>query len=319
MTTTDPRTGFKKAAGHFASGVTIVTTRNGDHVYGITCSSFVSLSLNPLLVTVSVNSSSPFLAEVRESGRLAVSVLADHQQDVSRYFSTRGRGRAEGDFPGLATESMTTGAPIVSDSLSWFDAKLHAMLPGGDHEILIGEVVAAGGRDGAPLLYWAGDYRTLDVAAPADRVERYADAMAVQLHLVGLDSTRLLDAQLAVEPAAGALAARVRSDAGLSALRGSLAESRTLTDSPEAFTDSALRFHNALGTASENPALAASVQALGHSRRAHYASGTTRETMVRTIEAHEEIYRAIEAGEEERARGLVTDHLTTVGARLCHH
>ncbi|RKS68263.1 flavin reductase (DIM6/NTAB) family NADH-FMN oxidoreductase RutF [Actinomadura pelletieri DSM 43383] len=318
MTATDPQTGFKKAAGHFASGVTIVTTRNGGHVYGITCSSFVSLSLNPLLVTVSVNSQSPFLAEVRESGCLAVSVLADQQQDVSRYFATRGRGRAEGEFPNLATESMTTGAPIVSDCLSWFDAKLHAILPGGDHKILIGEVVAAGGRDGAPLLYWAGNYRTLDVAPPVDRIEQYADAMSVQLHLIGLDSTGLLDAQLALEPAAGALAARVRSAAGLSALRASLAESRTLTADPEAFTESALRFHTALGAASENPAVAASVQALGRSRRAHYANGTTRESMIRTIEAHERIYRAIESGDAERTRALVTDHLTTVGARLCH-
>ncbi|MGW4379171.1 flavin reductase [Kitasatospora sp. NPDC004531] len=319
-TATDPQTRFKKAAGHFASGVTIVTTRNGEYVYGITCSSFVSLSLNPLLVTVSVNSNSPFLDEVRESGRLAVSVLADHQQDVSRYFATRGRGRAEGEFPDLPTEWMTTGSPIVRGCLSWFDAKLHAILPGGDHEILIGEVVAAGGREGAPLLYWDGNYRQLDTAGSPgsdEAVERYADAMSVQLHLAGLDSAALLDAQLALEPAASALAAQIRSEAGLSALRTSLAESRTLTDEPEAFTESALRFHNALGGASENPAIAASVQALGRSRRAHYATGTTAESMARTIEAHEEICRAIEAGDAERARDLVTDHLATVGARLC--
>ncbi|MCL2536344.1 MAG: flavin reductase [Nocardiaceae bacterium] len=316
MTATDPTTDFKKAAGHFASGVTIVTTRNGDHVYGITCSSFVSLSLNPLLVTVSVNAGSPFLEEVRASGRLAVSVLASHQQDVSQYFATRGRGRAEGEFPGLATESVSTGAPVVSDCLSWFDATLHAILPGGDHEILIGEVVAAGGRDGTPLLYWAGDYRQLDTPVETEsRAEQFADAMSVQLHLSGLTPQQLLDAQRALEPAAGALAAQVRSTEGVAALRDALEASRT--ELPETFTERALRFHDALGVASGNPAVAASVRALGHSRHAHYAAGTTPESMARTIEAHEGIYRAIADGDADRARRLVTEHLATVGARLC--
>lgn len=316
MNTSDPTTAFKKAAGHFASGVTIVTTRNGDHVYGITCSSFVSLSLNPLLVTVSVNAGSPFLDEVRASGRLAVSVLASHQQDISQYFSTRGRGRAEGEFPDLATETVSTGSPVVTDCLSWFDATLHAILPGGDHEILIGEVVAAGGRDGTPLLYWAGDYRQLDTPTETgSRADQFADAMSVQLHLSGLTPEQLLDAQRALEPAAGALAAQTRSADGLTALQVALDESRTA--SPGTFTERALRFHDALGTASGNPAIAASVRALGHSRHTHYAAGTTPESMARTIEAHEGIYRAIADGDTERTHALVTEHLATVGARLC--
>ncbi|WP_037065322.1 flavin reductase family protein [Pseudonocardia acaciae] len=157
----DPTGRFKRAAGRFASGVTVVATRNGRHLYGITCSSFQSLSLDPLLVTVSVNAASPFLAEVRASGHFAVSVLASDQQRVSRYFATPGRGRARDRFPGVPTEVVQTGSPVVGGCLSWFDAALHALLPGGDHQILIGEVVAAGGRDGEPLLYWAGGYHRL--------------------------------------------------------------------------------------------------------------------------------------------------------------
>lgn len=95
---------FKTAAGRFASGVTVMTTRNDDHVYGITCSSFVSLSLNPPLVTVSVNSSSLFLDEVRASGRIAVSVLASGQARISQYFAKHGRGKALGEFPDVATD-----------------------------------------------------------------------------------------------------------------------------------------------------------------------------------------------------------------------
>jgi flavin reductase (DIM6/NTAB) family NADH-FMN oxidoreductase RutF len=213
---------FKKAAGHFASGVTVVTTRNGDHVYGITCSSFISLSLNPLLVQVSVKSDSPFLQEVRASGRLAVSILASGQERISQYFATRGRGKAVGEFPNVPTDTMRTGAPVVRDCLSWFDASLHAIIPGGDHQILIGEVAAAGGRDGTPLLYWAGSYRQLD---PAERMPEddpiglFADALAVQLHLSGLSPQALLEAQRAIAPLArrtrgAARGARGRARAG---------------------------------------------------------------------------------------------------------
>lgn len=112
---------FKKAAGHFASGVTVVTTRNDDHVYGITCSSFVSLSLNPLLITVSVNSNSLFLDEVRASGRIAASVLASGQERISQYFAKHGRGKSLGQFPEVATGTVKTGAPVISGCLSWFD------------------------------------------------------------------------------------------------------------------------------------------------------------------------------------------------------
>jgi flavin reductase (DIM6/NTAB) family NADH-FMN oxidoreductase RutF len=310
---------FKKAAGHFASGVTVVTTRNGDHVYGITCSSFISLSLNPLLVQVSVKSDSPFLQEVRASGRLAVSILASGQERISQYFATRGRGKAVGEFPNVPTDTMQTGAPVVRDCLSWFDASLHAIIPGGDHQILIGEVAAAGGRDGTPLLYWAGSYRQLD---PAERMPEddpiglFADALAVQLHLSGLSPQALLEAQRAIEPAAAELAATRRSPEGLAALRAALADAHALAGKPEEFTAAAMRFHDALGKASGNPALDAAIRALGTSRREHYASRTTPDTIDRTLRMHEEIFAAIEGGQAEQCRRLVVEHLATVARRM---
>lgn len=311
---------FKKAAGHFASGVTIVTTRNGDHVYGITCSSFISLSLNPLLVQVSVNSNSPFLDEVRASGRLAVSVLASGQEQISQYFATRGRGSAVGEFPNVATDAVQTGSPVIRDCLSWFDARLHAILPGGDHQILIGQVVAAGGRDGTPLLYWAGRYRKLDPAErmpEEDPIGLFADAVAVQLHLSGLSPQALLEAQHAIEPAAAELAATRRTPEGLAALRKALADAEALADRPEEFTAAAMRFHDALGTASGNLALDAAIRALGTSRREHYGANTTRGTISRTRRTHEQIFTAIESGLPDHARDLVVAHLTTVARRLC--
>ncbi|GII85524.1 hypothetical protein Ssi03_35140 [Sphaerisporangium siamense] len=310
---------FRRAAGSFASGVTVVTTSDGEHLYGITATSFVSLSLNPLLVTVSINGYSPFLNEVAATGCFAVSVLAGDQREVSQYFSTRGRGRAAGAFPGVATVTETTGAPIVADCLSWFDTRLHAILPGGDHQILIGEVVAAGSGTATPLLYWSGGYRRLDPAdegTPA-RVETFADALSARLHADGLTPHQLIEAQHALEPAAAELAAFRRSPEGLGALKEALDASREAVASAERFTERSVRFHAALGTASGNPAIAASLQALARSRHEHYATGTNPTATRRTLAAHQEIYDAIAAGEAVRAREAMAAHLAVVGSRLC--
>jgi flavin reductase (DIM6/NTAB) family NADH-FMN oxidoreductase RutF len=79
---------FRRAAGRFASGVTVVTTRASQGHYGMTVSSFASLSLNPLLVTVSINRSSPLLGYVRSAEAFAVSVLSSDQEQVAAYFAT---------------------------------------------------------------------------------------------------------------------------------------------------------------------------------------------------------------------------------------
>ncbi|MGH3585850.1 MAG: FCD domain-containing protein, partial [Pseudonocardia sp.] len=258
----------------------------------------------------------PFLDEVRRAGHFAVSVLAAGQQDVSRYFSTRGRGRAVGEFPGVATESVQTGAPVVSGALAWFDARLHDLLPGGDHEILIGEVIAVGGGDGEPLLYWAGDYRTIDRAANGSGTTHLADAISVHLHLSGLTPAQLIDAQECVEPAAARLAARHRTDEDLAELAEIVVASRAAAGDHARFTAESVRFHDALGQASGNPAIVASLHALRHSRQAHYAPGTTAHAVERTLAAHEEILDAIRAGDADGAADAVRRHLDTIGRRL---
>lgn len=90
---------FRQAAGRFASGVTVVTTTASAGAYGVTVSSFASLSLNPLLVTVSINRSSQLIEHVRSVQSFAVSVLASHQQQVASYVATSGRRPIGAYFP----------------------------------------------------------------------------------------------------------------------------------------------------------------------------------------------------------------------------
>ncbi|GAA3699850.1 hypothetical protein GCM10023081_40830 [Arthrobacter ginkgonis] len=315
---------FRQAAGRFASGVTVVTTAHDGHVYGITATSFVSLSLNPLLVTVSINVHSPILDEIRGSGAFAINVLSNEQQDVSAYFARRGRGRSRGSFEEVGTHVETTGAPVVTGALSWFDCTVHTMLEGGDHTILVGEVKAAGGGTGEPLLYWSGNYRELSPAeeqaaqetALTDDIHRIADSLSAQLHLHGMSPAQLIDAQRAVEPEAAALAARDATKEQTAQLRVLVEEAERHTGDAARYNPLSLEFHARLGLLSGNPAIAASVNALNRPRESRYAADTTAERANRAVAAHKGILEAIESRDEDKARRLMMEHLGTVAAGI---
>ncbi|GFE16889.1 flavin reductase [Streptomyces glebosus] len=168
-----PESDFRSAAGKFASGVTVVTTRNGCEVLGKTISAFGSLSLDPLMVSVSIGRMSPLVTAILNAEIFAVSVLRDDQQHVSRHFSTRGNGRSVGDFPTIRTRKAITGAPVISGCLSYFDCRLENVVGGGDHAIVIGRVTAAESGKGHPLLYFDGGYREIQSPAPAAGVSAH--------------------------------------------------------------------------------------------------------------------------------------------------
>ncbi|MFJ9517704.1 flavin reductase family protein [Kitasatospora sp. NPDC101801] len=151
----------RAAARYWTTGVAVLTARDGDEVFAKTVSSFTTLSLDPPLISVAVAAHSPLAAAVRADGRYAVSVLAADQQGVGRRFATPGAGRALGMFTTVPMHTEATGAPVLDHCLAWFDCRLKAVLPGGDHALLIGEVLAADGRPGEPLLYHDGQYRQL--------------------------------------------------------------------------------------------------------------------------------------------------------------
>lgn len=155
---------FRKVVGHFVTGVTVVTTYSEGRHYAMTANSFTSVSLDPVLVLVAVETKARFHDAVLASGTFAVNVLADDQEDVSRWFATRGRPHDEaymGAWP-LAS-GLVTGAALVEGALATLECRTYATHPGGDHTLLVGEVVAMGEpREGVgPLVYFRGTYRRL--------------------------------------------------------------------------------------------------------------------------------------------------------------
>jgi flavin reductase (DIM6/NTAB) family NADH-FMN oxidoreductase RutF len=155
---------FKGALGSWAAGVTVVTTKLDGLVYGITVSSFSSLSADPLLILVSIQNSNHLAAMIPRSKKFAVSILASDQEAISAAFSKSGRepGPTLGaDVPAI---EWHTGSPIVEGSIAHLDCELEAALPGGDHTIMVGRVIgAASDPEKLPLLYFRRAYRKLDM------------------------------------------------------------------------------------------------------------------------------------------------------------
>jgi flavin reductase (DIM6/NTAB) family NADH-FMN oxidoreductase RutF len=308
---------FRQAAGRFASGVTVVTTRTSAGAYGVTVSSFASLSLNPLLVTVSINRSSPLLEYARSAEAFAVSVLANDQQHVADYFATRGRTPELAGFATVPTMARQTNAPIINGCLSWFDCAVEDVLPGGDHEILVGRVAAAGGRTGEPLVYWSGGYRALTTeVAQSDRLASASDGLAVAYHLLGVGPEEMLDAQSAVEPAMAALAASRSSTEQWDRLKELVDQSEVVIDRPDEFNQLALAFHNAIAEASRNRVLQATLASLGQVQSIHYRDRGSPESAKAAVEGHRRLLSVLRSGDAQAAREEMRRHLTAVREQL---
>jgi flavin reductase (DIM6/NTAB) family NADH-FMN oxidoreductase RutF len=144
----------RRIMGLFATGVTVVTTRLGEEVNGMTANAVVSLSLDPPLLLVAVDRQGSMYQSLKQSDCFAVSILARNQEHLSRRFAEVGPK----DFSGLELEEAATGAPILAGALAFADCRLVEVLVGGDHDIFIGELVAGELGSGEPLIFYGGEY-----------------------------------------------------------------------------------------------------------------------------------------------------------------
>jgi len=150
---------FKKALRSWASGVTVVTSRSGDKMHGMTVSAFSSVSADPPLVLVCANRSSTTHGIIEEGGVFAVNILSAHQQDVSDIF-----GSSKYEDSRLSRVSWTegaTGAPLIDEAVACLECRVASAHHEGSHTIYIGQVEAAHTTEAEPLLYHRGGYRSL--------------------------------------------------------------------------------------------------------------------------------------------------------------
>ena len=153
---------FRAVMGHFATGVAVVTARPSgepDGAVGMTTNALCSVSLDPIKLLVCFDREARTLPVVRETRRFAVNVLRAGHEDLSGQFASK----LPLDRKFEAVEYTSDhGAPVLGDALAWAVCDLSELLPGGDHEIGIGDVVAMGhATEGEPLVWYRGSYRAL--------------------------------------------------------------------------------------------------------------------------------------------------------------
>jgi len=148
---------LRDAFGRFASGITIVTAPSQDGPVGITANSFSSLSLDPPLVLWSPDAGSRRWPYFERATHFAIHVLAAEQADLCHGFSA-----SPFAFDGLDMAPNEHGVPLIHGCLARFECEQRAIYPGGDHRIVVGEVLRAEMRDGGALAFFAGQLRALD-------------------------------------------------------------------------------------------------------------------------------------------------------------
>lgn len=149
---------FRRSLGQFASGVTVVTTRDQEgRPQGLTASSFCSVSLEPPLVLVCIDNRTEACRTVQEAGFFAVSVLSESQESVSRRFASAGPEK----FAGVDLVPGDNGAPLVTGALAHLECHVAAAHLAGDHTIFVGEVKRLASTPGRPLLYHGSAYHRL--------------------------------------------------------------------------------------------------------------------------------------------------------------
>lgn len=146
---------FRNVMGKFATGVTVVATEVDGKVHGMTANAFMSVSLNPMLVVVSIAEKAQMLEKIKQSGTFSVNILSDDQQELSMIFAGQVKNHQEVEF------DLLDGVPVLPNALAQISCVVSAAHVEGDHTLFIGKVTDILVNDSEPLIYYSGKYRSL--------------------------------------------------------------------------------------------------------------------------------------------------------------
>jgi 3-hydroxy-9,10-secoandrosta-1,3,5(10)-triene-9,17-dione monooxygenase reductase component len=157
---------LRRALGNFVTGVTVVTTRDtSGELAGLTVNSFTSLSLSPPLILWNLALSAASFKAFESCSHFGVNVLAEDQMHLAERFAQSGGNK----FSGVAWHESIAAIPLLHDVAASFTCRAASRFPGGDHVILIGEVLAHQQNQRPPLLFARGCYCRLKDEQPCSR------------------------------------------------------------------------------------------------------------------------------------------------------
>jgi flavin reductase (DIM6/NTAB) family NADH-FMN oxidoreductase RutF len=152
---------YREAAGHFTTGVAVITTLHEGRRYGVTASAVSSLSLDPPMLLVCLHRSLATRDAVVATGRFAVNVLAEDHAALAMQFATR----APDKFAGVALEEGLDGVPLLSDALAHLQCTVVDPVDAATHTVLLAEVDGVAVAEGSPLAYFRGSFGRFEMAA----------------------------------------------------------------------------------------------------------------------------------------------------------
>ncbi|MFI5957428.1 flavin reductase family protein [Cryptosporangium sp. NPDC051539] len=155
----DPRQ-FRDVMGQFATGVAVLTVRDGDLVHASTVNSLTSVSLRPALLLVCLAGDGLAAKSVRSAGRFALTILGADQLRIARRLADRGRPRGRDQLAGIGhTAGRVSGAPLLDGGIAFAECTVAGILPAGDHDVVLAQVEEfATGNGRAPLTFHGGTY-----------------------------------------------------------------------------------------------------------------------------------------------------------------
>ncbi len=153
---------FRQTLGRFATGVTVITIAHDEHAHGMTANAFMSVSLQPPLVLISVGQHAHMYKRLAVGARYGVSMLSDDQEALSRHFGGRPMDGLEIAFV------WENGVPLLKGAIAHLVARVVDVHPAGDHTLFIGQAEYVQVRQGSPLLFYASSYGQVTNRHPAE-------------------------------------------------------------------------------------------------------------------------------------------------------
>ena len=143
---------FRSAMGKFATGVTVLTTKVDGIVHGMTANAFMSVSLNPKLVMVSVGEKARMLEKIQQSQSFVINILSEEQEAISRLFAGQTGEKREMEF------NWVDDRPLIKGAIASIICDVYSAQVAGDHTVFIGEVKELLLNEGKPLVFYGGKY-----------------------------------------------------------------------------------------------------------------------------------------------------------------
>ncbi|UOQ95721.1 flavin reductase family protein [Halobacillus shinanisalinarum] len=146
---------FRTAMGKFATGVTVIASEVNGDVHGMTANAFMSVSLDPKLILISVDGKARMNEVIKQSGKFTVNILSGDQKEMSMIFAGQIKEDKDVEF------ETFEGLPVIENSLVSLACDVYQVQDAGDHTLFIGEVLNLNVKDGEPLAFYEGKYKQM--------------------------------------------------------------------------------------------------------------------------------------------------------------